>query len=73
MSVSITRAEPSTHAEPLVGTDMIPPLNEGDHLTCEEFERRFDAMPHLKKNRSSLKESSTCLHRSDATIMAGRT
>ena len=49
MSVSVTRAEPITHAEPLVGTDMIPPLNEGDHLTREEFERRYDAMPHLKK------------------------
>jgi len=49
MSVSVTRAEPSTHAEPLVGTDMIPTLNEGDHLTREEFERRYDAMPHLKK------------------------
>jgi Uma2 family endonuclease len=28
---------------------MIPPLEPGDRLTREEFERRYDAMPHLKK------------------------
>src|SRR5215212_11366999 len=27
----------------------IPPLENGDHLTREEFERRFDATPGLKK------------------------
>jgi Uma2 family endonuclease len=27
----------------------IPPLRNGDRLTAEEFERRFDAMPELKK------------------------
>jgi Uma2 family endonuclease len=27
----------------------IPPLENGDRLTREEFERRYDAMPHLKK------------------------
>lgn len=27
----------------------IPPLQSGDHLTAEEFERRFDATPELKK------------------------
>lgn len=27
----------------------IPPLENGDFLTREEFERRYDAMPHLKK------------------------
>lgn len=27
----------------------IPPLEPGDHLTREEFERRYDAMPELKK------------------------
>src|SRR5688572_25204583 len=25
------------------------PLEPGDHLTRDEFERRYDAMPHLKK------------------------
>src|SRR5437764_279277 len=27
----------------------LPPLEEGQRLTREEFERRYDAMPHLKK------------------------
>jgi Uma2 family endonuclease len=27
----------------------LPPLEPGDHLTRDEFERRFDAMPGLKK------------------------
>ena len=27
----------------------IPPLRNGDRLTLVEFERRYDAMPHLKK------------------------
>jgi Uma2 family endonuclease len=27
----------------------IPPLEFGDHLSRAEFERRYDAMPHLKK------------------------
>jgi Uma2 family endonuclease len=49
MSVSVPRAEPITPAEPLEGTGSVPPLKEGDRLTREEFERRYDAMPHLKK------------------------
>jgi Uma2 family endonuclease len=28
---------------------LIPPLQNGDRLTRAEFERRYDAMPHLKK------------------------
>ena len=27
----------------------IPPLRNGDHLTREEFERRYSAMPELKR------------------------
>ena len=27
----------------------IPPLENGDSLTSLEFERRYSAMPHLKK------------------------
>jgi hypothetical protein len=27
----------------------VPPLRNGDHLNAEEFERRYDAMPGLKK------------------------
>jgi Uma2 family endonuclease len=30
-------------------TPAIPPLRDGDRLTREEFERRYDAMPDLKK------------------------
>jgi Uma2 family endonuclease len=30
-------------------TSMIPPLENGDRLTRDEFERRYAAMPHLKK------------------------
>src|SRR5215218_7340945 len=28
---------------------MLPPLENGDHLTREEFERRYQAMPGLRK------------------------
>ena len=31
------------------GAARIPPLEPGDHLTRDEFERRFDATPGLKK------------------------
>jgi hypothetical protein len=31
------------------GLPSIPPLEPGDQLTRDEFERRYDAMPHLKK------------------------
>ena len=27
----------------------IPPLEPGDHLTCDEFERRYEAMPGNRK------------------------
>lgn len=27
----------------------VPPLQNGDHLTVAEFERRYEAMPHVKK------------------------
>ena len=30
-------------------SEKIPPLENGDRLTRAEFERRYDAMPHLKK------------------------
>jgi Uma2 family endonuclease len=29
--------------------EKVPPLQSGDRLTAEEFERRYDAMPDLKK------------------------
>lgn len=43
MSIA-TRTDPSGSA-----TDPIPPLRDGDRLSLAEFERRFDAMPRLKK------------------------
>jgi hypothetical protein len=43
----------STVAQPTVlpkgEVERIPPLQNGDRLTAEEFERRYDAMPGLKK------------------------
>jgi Putative restriction endonuclease len=32
-----------------VKSEAIPPLENGDRLTRDEFERRYDAMPHLRK------------------------
>jgi Uma2 family endonuclease len=44
---------PSTEAETVAQSEIeaspLPFLESGDHLTREEFERRFDAMPGLKK------------------------
>ena len=34
---------------PLQPDNAIPPLENGDHLTRIEFERRYEAMPHRKK------------------------
>src|SRR5262245_5569067 len=34
---------------PVVVPSQPPPLENGDHLTRDEFERRYNAMPHLKK------------------------
>jgi hypothetical protein len=28
---------------------LLPPLENGDRLNCYEFERRYNAMPHVKK------------------------
>jgi len=33
----------------VVKMPQVPPLEPGDELSREEFERRYDAMPHLKK------------------------
>jgi Uma2 family endonuclease len=45
------RARPVKPPEPTEGAGerAIPPLENGDRLTRAEFERRYDAMPHLKK------------------------
>ena len=37
------------HARQRPDPSLIPPLQPGDHLTREEFERRYDATPGLKK------------------------
>ena len=36
-------------AAPKIEPERIPPLHNGDRLTAEEFERRYEAMPDLKK------------------------
>ena len=38
---------PDTSSNPPNG--QVPPLENGDRLSRAEFERRYDAMPHLKK------------------------
>ncbi len=42
---------PATHARPPISptVEPIPPLTNGDRLSRAEFERRYDAMPHVKK------------------------
>ena len=49
MSVATTRTDPATSATPADCNGAIPPLESGDRLTRVEFERRYDAMPHVKK------------------------
>ena len=48
MAISTSRAVPVEPAEPSVN-GAIPPLENGDRLTRAEFERRYEAMPQLKK------------------------
>ncbi len=49
MSVSISRAKPIPPRDSTDRDGALPPLESGDRLTRSEFERRYDAMPHLKK------------------------
>jgi Uma2 family endonuclease len=49
MSLSSPQFRSIPTAEPIDRDGAIPPLEDGDRLTCEEFERRYDAMPNLKK------------------------
>jgi putative restriction endonuclease len=44
--MTVTRNDPATPPTRLPQT---PPLEPGDQLTRDEFERRYDAMPQLKK------------------------
>ena len=48
MSVERT-TEKEVHAQPTMNNENVPPLKHGERLTREEFERRYEAMPHLKK------------------------
>lgn len=48
MSVGRT-TEKEVRAQPTAHIEDVPPLKHGDRLTREEFERRYEAMPHLKK------------------------
>src|SRR5262249_1443258 len=41
--------ETKLHSKPTQENGMIPPLEPGDQLTRAEFERRYEAMPNLKK------------------------
>jgi Uma2 family endonuclease len=49
MSVSSPRAKPNSPPETSDRYGAIPPLEDGDRLTRDEFERRYDAMPNLRK------------------------
>ena len=43
------RVEPTPPLGSVEGNGAIPPLESGDRLSRDEFERRYDAMPGLKK------------------------
>jgi Uma2 family endonuclease len=49
MSVSMPKAQRARAAEPGDRNGAIPPLESGDRLTRDEFERRYEAMPALMK------------------------
>ena len=48
MAASSPQAETATPSQ-APGNGAIPPLEDGDRLTRAEFERRYMAMPDLKK------------------------
>ena len=48
MAVSAPSTQPAEPRE-VEGNGTVPPLEAGDRLTRAEFERRYEAMPHLKK------------------------
>src|SRR5579864_6748997 len=47
--MAATTRDPETIPETKAAPKAVPPLENGDHLTRAEFERRYDAMPALKK------------------------
>lgn len=44
-----TDAKRAKTGRPSEACERIPPLRNGDHLSADEFMRRYNAMPHLKK------------------------
>jgi Uma2 family endonuclease len=51
-SMTLTREDAATPPRPAARTTNgggVPPLIAGDHLSRAEFERRYQAMPHIKK------------------------
>ncbi len=46
LTAELHQASPTGIAQPPAA---LPPLENGDRLTRSEFERRYDAMPHVKK------------------------
>ncbi len=49
MTVSIAKTDSSSAGLPFDRSAAVPPLQNGDRLTRDEFERRYDAMPNLRK------------------------
>src|SRR5208282_5881951 len=49
MAQMARKVEPSVPAAPPPPTRKLPPLQNGDHLTRVEFERRWDAIPELTR------------------------
>ena len=49
MSVSSTHSKATPTSDSTSRNGAVPPLENGDRLSRDEFERRFDAMPNLKK------------------------
>jgi Uma2 family endonuclease len=49
VSVSTPRSKSVPPSEPIDRNRAIPPLKDGDRLTLDEFMRRYEAMPDLKK------------------------
>jgi Uma2 family endonuclease len=44
-----TRPQKASDSRGITGNGSTPPLQNGDRLTRDEFERRYEAMPELKK------------------------
>jgi hypothetical protein len=72
MPISSTLSEIAQATPPAGRNGEVPPLESGDRLTADEFMRRYEAMPRLKKANSS-KESSTYPLQSDTDATVGST